>query len=89
VSVADSPVWADPPPQMGEPVWSELADKLRAEPGRWALLGAQLARSTAHHIQTGRYAAFRPAGSFQTMVRNTQGNRADVYVRFRGKRRRG
>jgi hypothetical protein len=78
-------VWADPPPQSGEPVWSELADQLRGEPGRWALLGQQLARSTAWHIQQGRYAAFRPAGDFQARVRNTNGNRGDIYVRFLGK----
>jgi hypothetical protein len=69
-----------------DPVWAALADQLRQEPGRWALLGEQLARSTAWHIQQGRYAAFRPAGTFQAKVRNTTGNRADIYVRFRGKR---
>lgn len=79
-------VWADPPEQTVEPVWSELSAQLREEPGRWALLGTQLARSTAWHIQTGRYAAFRPAGTFEARVRNTNGNRGDVYVRFLGKR---
>lgn len=78
---ADGPVWADPPPVLGEPVWSELANELRANPGRWALLGEQLARSAAYHIQQGRYAAFRPAGAFEARVRNTNGSRADIYVR--------
>ena len=88
MSTTTEPVWADLPAQRGEPVWSELADQLREEPGRWALLGQQIARATAHHIQTGRYASFRPAGTFQARVRNTNGNRADVYVRAVAKRRR-
>jgi len=77
-----------PPIRTPEPVWSEFADQCRQEAGQWFLLGEQLSRSTAWHIQAGRYAAFRPAGTFEASARNTHGSRGDVYVRFLGKRTR-
>lgn len=73
------------PPPGPEPVWSDFAQLCREQPG-WHHLG-RMARSTAWHIQTGRYAAFRPAGAFLARVRNTEAGRGDVYVSFRGKRR--
>lgn len=79
---------AELPPRRGEPRWSQLATACRADPGGWHLVGYQLARSMAWHIQQGHYAAFRPAGQFESQVRNCDGSRADVWVRYRGRRSR-
>jgi hypothetical protein len=88
MTAAPAPTQGDLPPRGGpEPVHAALARELRAFPGHWQLLGSNMPRSTAHHIQIGRYAAFRPAGAFEARVRNSRGTRGDVWVRFRGKRR--
>jgi hypothetical protein len=83
--------------------WLAEADECRAHPGQWALLTTLTvprdattaerkrvgshARMIAHHVRTGRYVAFRPAGEFESSSRTatnafTGEIRAMVYVRF-------
>jgi hypothetical protein len=76
----------DLPPVSRALVHASMAEKVRKANGRWVLLGTDLSRSLAWHIQTGRYAAFRPVGCYEARVRNTQGSRGDVYVRWIGGR---
>lgn len=58
-----------------------IADALRSEPGRWAML-PDLPNSISTSIRSGTHAAYRPAGAFDAAVR--QGN---LYVRYVGGRR--
>lgn len=78
-------MWADPP-QPGERRlradrrdWGPLAEALRANPSRWAMLAYGLAPQLAHEIQAGVLAPFRPAGAFEAVTR--QGT---IYARYVG-----
>lgn len=74
------------PPQLqsgSPPRYLKEAAKLRANPGKWALLtvtnGAASAYSLGNAIRTGTYVAFRPQGAFEASCRG-----ADVYARYVG-----
>lgn len=81
----------DPPPTFaGRNAASqhfEFAEALRANPGRWAVLADDASASVVTSVKAGRYAAFRPAGSFEATSRGIgKANRAKVYVRYVGPR---
>lgn len=61
--------------------WADAADELRLNPGKWGALvekpNISSASSMALAINRGTYAAFRPVGSYEAVVRGTV-----VYVRY-------
>lgn len=62
---------------------TQVADALKANPGEWALIGRK-SPSTAAVIKNGLTKAFRPAGSFDSVTRNGDGRKADIYARYIG-----
>lgn len=68
------------------PRWGDIASALRDHPGQRAAVAEQAkSATTASAIQTGRRAAFRPAGSFESCVRrNPDGTTWTVYARYVG-----
>ena len=67
-----------------DPKWAAIADRLRAEPGEWEFVGRHPA-SQITRIRTGKLAAFRPAGAFDAVGRNSgPRGRIDIYARFVG-----
>ena len=77
--------WEEPPTKKvvnREGPMQELAHALKQNPGKWAFLG-QRSSSVAYNIRKG-YGAFAPAGAFEATTRNSDKNRADIYVRFVG-----
>lgn len=84
--------WETPPPAKhrvgqkdGHSSYAELADELRANPGRWALVADRPGSNTglATHIRTGSIQCFTPAGDFEAESRRVDG-RSLVYARFLG-----
>ncbi len=97
-SIKDRPTvirWADPPASRnvgnrgGRPadsVWNDVAETLRAERGRWAVLyegGRPGARSVRDFVAEGRRICFRPAGDFEACMRSWDGVHT-VYARYLG-----
>lgn len=79
--------FADPPVASSSP-WKRAADTLRARPGEWANLGT-INTSYANRISRGELKDFRPAGSFETVMRNVgAGKRHEgtIYVRYVGEK---
>lgn len=87
--------WEDPPHsrnvgnQGGRPPdsqWSALADQLRDEPKRWAVI-FEGDRTTAMSVRSkaveGRSVCFRPRGAFEARVRSWNGTYT-VYARYMG-----
>lgn len=74
--------WEDPPPPRrgfgDRGRWAEnadlraIADELRANPGRWAVVAEAANPGSATHIRTGHYVAFRPVGHFEATLRGLQ-----------------
>lgn len=86
--------WEEPPGRhrsSGRLNWTPVADELRANPGRWALVheaqtadaDVRTSRGVASGIKTAALTAFRPAQSFEAVSR-MHGNRCYVYARFVG-----
>lgn len=86
--------WEKPPPTSmhGErrtAPWSrynDLADELRAAPGRWAVIaewdGSQRTE-LATHVRMGSIACFTPAGDFDAVSRQVLGKTV-IYARYLG-----
>lgn len=88
--------WEDPPPARngrgagGRPLgsrWDEVAETLRDEPGRWAVIvegtAAQASAATAR-IRLATARCFAPAGTFEARVRSDTGGVHTVYARHVG-----
>jgi hypothetical protein len=85
--------WEEPPPGRSngggkrESYLAPLADELRANPGRWALvhIGDSSGQATgmATHIARGQVLAFAPAGDFDAVSRRVDG-RHRVYAVYLG-----
>lgn len=91
--------WADPPADKTGSfgrnsvafLYTDEAEELREFPGRWGVLrdpdfdwrNQTQASGVAHGINTGKYAAFRPAGSFEACTRMVNGE-AKLFVRYVG-----
>jgi hypothetical protein len=64
--------------------WQTVADALRREPGRWALIATYPQRTKANNVATriklGQISAFAPAGSFEALYRTVDGE-CRVYAR--------
>lgn len=87
--------WEDPPTayrpgRKNEPrrtaFWQTVAEQLREQPGRWALVCDDTAWSyaggVATQVKNGKITAFRPAGHFEAVTRTCDGFR--VYARYIG-----
>lgn len=66
----------------------EIAEALKANPGRWARLNfdfvdAAKANNLASTIKSARLSPYRPKGSFQARVRTVDGE-VRVYARYIG-----
>jgi hypothetical protein len=83
--------WESPPPAKGkgstEPssAFADIADELRANPGRWAVVKEQPGRYSglATHIRMGQMICFTPSGDFEATTRRL-GERTVVYARYVG-----
>jgi hypothetical protein len=64
------------------PAWRFIADWCREHPEEWAMVKDKVGHYTATHIKQGRNLAFRPAGDFQAMIRNGDGQRGTLFVRY-------
>lgn len=68
-------------------MWQPVADELRANPGRWALIheSADAGRRVdlAFRICRGEPKAFAPAGDYEAVTR-TRGGGLRVYARYLG-----
>lgn len=80
--------WEDPAPSKTGPKWDDFSDRLRANPGRWAILPGSEDLSPNYAIGTsinhGLIAAFRPAGAFEATARMQPSGRRRTYVRYVG-----
>lgn len=81
--------WAEPPPAetrgtREKASYRELADALRAAPGKWAKLpDGPHSATQASNVRSGKIASFR--GGFEATFRKHAGtDRGDVYVRYVG-----
>lgn len=81
--------WEEPSPSNkngGRSIyWREIADMLRANPGRWALISEDAASVTVTAIKNGKIVAFR-GGGFDACARNIspRTRRGKIYVRYVG-----
>lgn len=85
--------WEEPPPSARGGAGREpsrrfvaIADQLRANPGRWALIQEteQHGKSgLATHIRLGAIVAFAPCGDFDAVTRRV-GDVTRVYARYLG-----
>lgn len=83
--------WKEPPPagtSRNADKYMEIADELRRNPGKWAMIGRMSAQN-ASNIKDGRLAAFRPRGTFEATYRNISKSEvgpdtADIYARYVG-----
>jgi hypothetical protein len=86
--VPDKLIWEAPAPQPAKKKgskWQPVADQLKVNPGRWALIGRHTATSIVTIINKGEVKCFAPAGSFEATARNYDGRwTADVYARYVG-----
>ena len=86
--------WEAPPPpkartrsvSLGHSRYAPIADQLRANPGRWAVVlegRPGVGTALATHIRMGHMKCFTPAGDFDATMRSI-GGRGFVYARFVG-----
>ena len=66
--------------RKGSAEWRSVADALRANPNRWALVKKDAAHTIAWQIQHGRIAAFRQ-GVFEAVVRKQPSGKYNVFAR--------
>lgn len=66
--------------------YEDVANKLRENPGRWAMFTEAATTGLAHRIKFGVLRGFEPSGSFEATVRdvNPSNQEATIYVRFVG-----
>lgn len=84
--------WEDPPPAIrygNRPAptsvdWYRVAAQLRAKPGEWAAVAEAVATNAPAMIRSANYAAFRPAGAFDSVGRRTADGVYTIYARYLG-----
>lgn len=88
--------WRTPAPQKRkrrskyDRQYREVAENLRLNPERWALIATDTTTNLAEGIKRGRNEHFRPAGSFEATVRGTKkvdGKyvASEIFARYVGK----
>lgn len=75
-----------PPPKPRQTKWADVAEQLRARPGKWALVQKYAASTgTAAMIRGGKYSGTAPAGSFDARaVRDPETNTYNIIACFVG-----
>jgi hypothetical protein len=63
--------------------WALVAETLRSQPGRWALVHVGTRAELAWKIRHGMPAPFAPAGDFEAVGRH-RGRECRVYARYLG-----
>ncbi len=84
-------LWEDPPPDGRHAPRTfplnhhELAEELRDNPRRWALVlrGSDANGSLVNYMRYGRLVAYRPARAFEAVYRTAAGE-ARIYARYVG-----
>lgn len=88
--------WEEPPESGGfekkkRNVYTKEAEELRSHPGVWGLVDIipvdrdAHARTVANSIIHGKYAAFRPEGSFNAVSRKVPGDDGNLVIKVYGK----
>jgi hypothetical protein len=77
--------WEDElPPRRGKYNWTAIASRLRERPGTWLLIEEQGSRSIYSAVKRGRLTALRdPEWVYEIKTRNTNGNKADIWMSAR------
>ena len=79
--------WKNPPGASRGLV--EEAAALRRQPGRWAVIivhpNRDRARRQRERILDGKAVPFRPKGSFEVTLRDTEDGQVEMYARYIGK----
>lgn len=66
-------------------IWEEEAEKLRQNPGKWALIKeGDRYRAMASNISRGLLKAFTPPGHFEGSARKRPDGLIDIYARYVG-----
>lgn len=88
--------WENPPPSRmarskggsRESMWDDVAEWLRAEPGRWALVRENVSKANATSanvmIYSGGATCFRPRGSFEAAMRTNVDGTYNLFARYVG-----
>lgn len=83
--------WEEPPKQLlgrGRTNWEDIANTLKSNPEKWAVVAENVSASTGTHIRYGRLKAFAPSGSFEARVSGAHsadnGRAEKIYARFIG-----
>lgn len=81
--------WREPGERRRRTDWRKIADRLRENPGRWALMKGTFSHSVPGFIQAGRLKPFQPPGSFEATMRGATDTeegrrRGQLYVRYIG-----
>lgn len=72
---------ADPPSTPHRFDWNAIKARLIRRPDEWLLIEKGGSRSIAGAVRTGRIAALRdPAWDFKVRVRETKGNKGDLWM---------
>lgn len=82
--------WEDPPPdarftRRHEP-WEQVAQRLRDDPLRWAVVAEGANPSLVTKIRKGQILAFQPAGHFDATSRGTRTKDVKIYARYIGEK---
>ncbi|MEV4741626.1 hypothetical protein [Streptomyces sp. NPDC049555] len=76
-----------PPPRRSHAAY-DVAEELRNHQGQWARIAdydsPNLASNYCHRIRHGKAAAFRPAGTFESMTRTGEDGRVYLWARYIG-----
>lgn len=81
-----------PPPKKVRRNWSDIAEQLKANPGRWALITSAPKRTSiamiTTRIQRNTYGPFSPVGAFEAVSRESldEPGRFEVFARYVGNR---
>lgn len=73
---------------MAPPVshkWKSVAKYAREHPGEWCLVHDDQPVSQVGHIRSARLRAFAPAGAYEGMIRDGNGLRGRLLVRYNPK----
>ena len=79
-----------PPPKKARRNWQKIADQLKANPGRWAVVASGPRRSSvaniASRINRNEYGVFSPVGAYEAVVRESEKTpgRFEAYAQFVG-----
>jgi hypothetical protein len=71
-----------PPSRRGR--HAAIAAELRAHPEEWALVMEDVASPSNMGIFKGRMVAYRPAGSFEAVIRTRSNGNYNIYARYVG-----